>query len=86
MTVIREGGRGRAHLYVNNDGAISDRAAFDAQVPVLPGFERLKDSYFNQGLGRSLAWRASAKAMLMKCLFASANRFGLDSAKSSPRQ
>ncbi|MEE8438067.1 MAG: protein-L-isoaspartate O-methyltransferase [Micropepsaceae bacterium] len=46
VAVIRYGGRGRAHLYVNNNGAISDRAAFDAQVPVLPGFEKVEGFVF----------------------------------------
>jgi len=40
VAVIRAAGRGRAHLYLKNDAAISVRAAFDAQVPVLPGFEK----------------------------------------------
>jgi len=40
VAVIREGGRGQAHLFVNSGGVFSDRVAFDAQVPVLPGFEK----------------------------------------------
>ncbi len=46
VTVIRDGGRGHAHLYLNNNGTISDRAAFDAQVPVLPGFEKVETFVF----------------------------------------
>ena len=36
---IRDGA-GHAHLFVRGEGAISDRIAFDADVPVLPGFAR----------------------------------------------
>ena len=46
VAVIRCAGRGQAHLFVKSDGAISSRAAFDAQVPVLPGFEKAKGFVF----------------------------------------
>jgi protein-L-isoaspartate(D-aspartate) O-methyltransferase len=46
VAVIRAAGRGQAHVFVNNDGAISSRPAFDAQVPVLPGFEKAKGFVF----------------------------------------
>jgi protein-L-isoaspartate(D-aspartate) O-methyltransferase len=46
VAVIRAAGRGRAHLYVKNEGMVSSRAAFDAQVPVLPGFERVEGFVF----------------------------------------
>jgi protein-L-isoaspartate(D-aspartate) O-methyltransferase len=41
VCVIREGAQGHAHLFVKGEDASSDRMAFDAQVPVLPGFERV---------------------------------------------
>ncbi len=41
VCVMREpGGQGHATLFVKSDHALSDRIAFDADVPVLPGFER----------------------------------------------
>ena len=40
VTIWREGAAGHARLYVNDDGAVGNRSAFDAQVPVLPGFEK----------------------------------------------
>jgi protein-L-isoaspartate(D-aspartate) O-methyltransferase len=53
---LKDGGRlvcilcddspGRGHLFVRADGAISDRAAFDALVPVLPGFEKAPSFVF----------------------------------------
>lgn len=46
VAVIRTAGRGQAHLFVNNDGAISSRVAFDAQVPVLQGFEKASGFVF----------------------------------------
>jgi protein-L-isoaspartate(D-aspartate) O-methyltransferase len=46
VAVIREGGRGQAHLFVNSGGAFSERIVFDAQIPVLPGFERVPGFVF----------------------------------------
>lgn len=40
VAVIRENGRGQAHLMLKVGDAMSDRVAFDAQVPILPGFEK----------------------------------------------
>jgi protein-L-isoaspartate(D-aspartate) O-methyltransferase len=40
VAILREGAAGHARLYVRHGHAISDRDAFDAQVPVLPGFAR----------------------------------------------
>ena len=40
VTIWRDGVAGHARLYVNEDGAVGNRSAFDAQVPVLPGFEK----------------------------------------------
>src|SRR5262249_54716611 len=39
VCVFREGAAGRGRIYVKHDGAIGERNAFDAQLPVLPGFE-----------------------------------------------
>jgi protein-L-isoaspartate(D-aspartate) O-methyltransferase len=41
VCIIRQDAQGHAHLFVKGEGAISDRMAFDAQVPLLPGFERI---------------------------------------------
>ena len=46
VTIWRDGEAGHARLYVNDDGAIGNRSAFDAQVPVLPGFEKLPSFVF----------------------------------------
>ncbi len=40
VTIWRDGEAGHARLYVNDNGAVGNRSAFDAQVPVLPGFEK----------------------------------------------
>jgi protein-L-isoaspartate(D-aspartate) O-methyltransferase len=40
--VLSEGNVGKAHLLVNAGGCISDRVAFDADVPELPGFQRAR--------------------------------------------
>ena len=46
VTVVREGGRGQARLYLNTGGAISERIAFDSQAQVLPGFEKARSFVF----------------------------------------
>jgi protein-L-isoaspartate(D-aspartate) O-methyltransferase len=40
VTIWRDGAAGHGRLYVNDHGAVGNRSAFDAQVPVLPGFEK----------------------------------------------
>jgi protein-L-isoaspartate(D-aspartate) O-methyltransferase len=40
VAIVREGAVGRGVLYVKHDGSISERSAFDAMLPVLPGFAR----------------------------------------------
>jgi protein-L-isoaspartate(D-aspartate) O-methyltransferase len=39
-TVWRAGAAGYAVLYLNHEGALGERRAFDAFLPVLPGFEK----------------------------------------------
>jgi protein-L-isoaspartate(D-aspartate) O-methyltransferase len=46
VAVVREGAAGHARLYLNHEGAIGERDAFDAQVPVLPGFEKPRSFVF----------------------------------------
>jgi protein-L-isoaspartate(D-aspartate) O-methyltransferase len=46
VCVVREGAAGHARIFVNDDGAIGERDAFDAQVPVLPGFEKARSFAF----------------------------------------
>jgi len=41
VCILYEDGPGRGHLFIKAEGAVSDRAAFDAIVPVLPGFARV---------------------------------------------
>jgi protein-L-isoaspartate(D-aspartate) O-methyltransferase len=38
--IVRDGAAGHARVYLRHEGAIGERSAFDATVPVLPGFER----------------------------------------------
>jgi protein-L-isoaspartate(D-aspartate) O-methyltransferase len=38
--IVREGPIGKAHFCVKREGRLSFRVAFDATVPLLPGFER----------------------------------------------
>ncbi len=40
VAVVCDGAAGHGYLYVKRDGAISERSAFDAQLPVLPGFAK----------------------------------------------
>jgi protein-L-isoaspartate(D-aspartate) O-methyltransferase len=40
VAIVREGAAGHGFLYVKHDGAISERSAFDALLPVLPGFAK----------------------------------------------
>jgi len=47
LVAIRcDGAAGHARLYLKHDGAIGERSAFDAQVPVLPGFEKARSFVF----------------------------------------
>ena len=40
VAVVRDGAAGHACLFLKHDGALSERVAFDAQVPLLPGFAK----------------------------------------------
>ncbi len=46
VTVISSGGIGKAHLFRRVGEHVSGRPAFDAAVPVLPGFEKAKEFVF----------------------------------------
>jgi protein-L-isoaspartate(D-aspartate) O-methyltransferase len=46
VVVLREGPLGKANFCVRKGGALSCRVAFDATVPVFPGFERAKSFVF----------------------------------------
>lgn len=46
VCVVREGAAGHARIFVKDDGAIGERDAFDAHVPVLPGFEKARSFAF----------------------------------------
>ena len=40
VAISRDGAAGHAVIYLNHEGAFGERSAFDAAVPVLPGFEK----------------------------------------------
>ena len=46
VCVLRDGAAGHGWLYVKHDGAVGERGAFDAQLPVLPGFEKQHEFVF----------------------------------------
>lgn len=46
VVVVREGAAGHACLYLRHDGAVGERPAFDAQVPLLPGFAKVAGFVF----------------------------------------
>ena len=46
VAILREGPVGKANFCVRKGGALSRRIAFDATVPVLPGFERTRSFVF----------------------------------------
>lgn len=46
VCVQRTSAGSAARLYVRHEGAVSERAGFDAQLPVLPGFEKRSSFVF----------------------------------------
>ena len=46
VCIVKEGAAGHARIYLKEDGAISERSTFDADLPVLPGFERTRSFAF----------------------------------------
>lgn len=46
VCIVRDGAAGHARVYLKHEGAIGERSAFDAAVPVLPGFERRRSFAF----------------------------------------
>jgi protein-L-isoaspartate(D-aspartate) O-methyltransferase len=46
VVILRDGPVGKANFCVRKGGALSRRVAFDASVPVLPGFERAQRFVF----------------------------------------
>lgn len=46
VCVVRDGAAGHARLYLKHDGAVGERTAFDAHLPVLPGFEKSRSFSF----------------------------------------
>jgi len=46
VVIVNEGPVGKAHFCVRKGGTLSARVAFDATVPVLPGFERSRSFVF----------------------------------------
>ncbi|NOT38976.1 MAG: protein-L-isoaspartate O-methyltransferase [Alphaproteobacteria bacterium] len=46
LSILRDGPLGKANFCVRKGGALSRRVAFDATVPLLPGFERAKTFVF----------------------------------------
>ena len=46
VAVVRDGAAGHASLFLKHDGALGERVAFDAQVPLLPGFAKAASFVF----------------------------------------
>ncbi|WP_182084646.1 protein-L-isoaspartate O-methyltransferase [Aureimonas sp. ME7] len=46
VVVLREGPQGIAKLYTKEDGILSDRFAFNCNIPALPGFSRARAFQF----------------------------------------
>ena len=46
VCVIHDSQRGAAHVFLNAEGAFSDRIDFDADAPVLPGFRKVAGFVF----------------------------------------
>lgn len=46
VAILSEGPAGKAYFWVKKAGALSSRFAFDATVPLLPGFERSRSFVF----------------------------------------
>ena len=46
VCIVQDGAAGHARIFLKDDGAIGERDAFDAQVPVLPGFEKSRSFTF----------------------------------------
>jgi len=46
VCIAQEGPAGHARLFLREGGAVGEREAFDAQVPVLPGFEKIRSFAF----------------------------------------
>jgi protein-L-isoaspartate(D-aspartate) O-methyltransferase len=46
VCIVKNGPAGHARLFLKEGSAVSERAAFDAQLPVLPGFEKIRSFAF----------------------------------------
>jgi len=46
VCIVQDGAAGHARLFLKEGGAVGERDAFDAQVPVLPGFEKTRSFAF----------------------------------------
>lgn len=46
VCIVKDGAAGHARLFLKEGGAVGERDAFDAQVPVLPGFEKIRSFAF----------------------------------------
>jgi protein-L-isoaspartate(D-aspartate) O-methyltransferase len=46
VAILRNGAAGHAIVYLNHQGALGERTAFDAGAPVLPGFEKPRGFVF----------------------------------------
>ena len=46
VCVVKDGAAGHARIYLKEDGAISERSVFNADLPVLPGFEKARSFAF----------------------------------------
>lgn len=46
VCIMRDGAAGHALIYTKHEGAVGERSAFDAVLPVLPGFEKRRSFAF----------------------------------------
>ena len=46
VCIVKDGAAGHARIFLKEGGAVGEREAFDAQVPVLPGFEKRRSFAF----------------------------------------
>lgn len=46
LCIVKDGAAGHARLFLKEAGSVGERDAFDAQVPVLPGFEKIRSFAF----------------------------------------
>ena len=46
VCIVKDGAAGHARLFLKEGGAVGERDAFDAQLPIVPGFEKIRSFAF----------------------------------------